>query len=70
VSSFPWGGQAASELTAAGPVVQPAYDRDAIEAQHEAHLAALEREAFAKGFAQGELAGARCSTASPTPSAS
>lgn len=31
---------------------------EVIAAEHEAHLAALEREAFAKGFAQGERAGA------------
>ena len=48
-----------------GTVEQPAYhEQTAYEAPLEntaaqdAHLAALEREAFAKGFSQGELAGA------------
>lgn len=51
VSAFPWGGQASQPVR---QVEQPAVDR----ATHDAHLAALEREAFGKGFAQGERAGA------------
>jgi len=57
VSSFPWGGQP----------LEPAPDRSApapletYTIDHEAHLAALEREAFGKGFAQGERAGAEAS---------
>jgi flagellar assembly protein FliH len=58
VSSFPWGGHAAAELTSPAAVHQPAYDLETVAMQNEAHLAALEREAFAKGFAQGERAGA------------
>jgi flagellar assembly protein FliH len=54
VSSFPWGGEpidpSPRPAVAAAPVETYAID-------HEAHLAALEREAFAKGFAQGERAG-------------
>jgi flagellar assembly protein FliH len=38
----------------AAPVVQPSFDM----AQHQARLASLEREAFAKGYEQGERAGA------------
>jgi flagellar assembly protein FliH len=57
VSAFPWGGHApappASRHAEQAPPPQPAE----VHAMHEAHLAALEREAFAKGFAQGELAG-------------
>jgi flagellar assembly protein FliH len=50
VSAFPWGGQPAQPARAAeAPVDYSA---------HDAHLAALEREAFGKGFAQGERAGA------------
>src|SRR5262249_27985093 len=30
---------------------------DSVRLEHQAHLAALEREAFAKGYAQGERAG-------------
>ena len=49
VSAFPWGGQS----------VQPAHGMEHVEnhAANDAHLAALEREAFGKGFAQGERAG-------------
>jgi flagellar assembly protein FliH len=61
VSSFPWGGQSAPELAVPASLHQPAYDMDAMAMQHEAHLAALEREAFAKGYAQGERAGAEAS---------
>ena len=39
------------------PIAAPIVD-DGIAAEHEARLAALEREAFAKGYAQGERAGA------------
>jgi flagellar assembly protein FliH len=58
VAAFHWGGEAppvAPPPTA--PVVhepQPEHNQAALDA----HLAALEREAFAKGFAQGEMAGA------------
>jgi len=51
VSAFPWGGQGAPAPRAAEPPADP-------QIEHEAHLATLEREAFAKGFAQGEHAGA------------
>ena len=51
VQAFPWGGQSA-------PAPQPSEPVYEAHAMHEAHLAALEREAFAKGFAQGEHAGA------------
>ena len=52
VVPFAWGGdaQAAPQATAQ----QPAFDQAALDA----HLAQMEREAFAKGFAQGEHAGA------------
>jgi flagellar assembly protein FliH len=51
VTPFHWGG--------AAPMAQEAsYDAPADHvAMHDAHFAALERDAFAKGFAQGELAG-------------
>ncbi len=54
VSAFPWGGEPAPPA----PVVlapEPVYDN---HAAREAQLAALERDAFSKGFAQGERAGA------------
>jgi flagellar assembly protein FliH len=51
VQTFPWGGQSA-------PAPQPSEPVYEAHAMHEDHLAALEREAFAKGFAQGEHAGA------------
>lgn len=60
VSSFPWGGEVAEFEHEAPPqptVAAASFDADAVAAAHEAHLAALEREAFAKGFAQGERAG-------------
>lgn len=59
VSSFPWGGHVAEfeHETVPAPVVTAVFDADAVAAQHEAHLATLERDAFAKGFAQGERAG-------------
>jgi flagellar assembly protein FliH len=43
-----------ADQAAAAPAVPPAFD----QAQHQARLAALEREAFAKGYEQGERAGA------------
>jgi flagellar assembly protein FliH len=63
VIAFPWRSEAGEEAPAAAPRVgdlgsradeaepQPPQDRDA-------HLAALEREAFAKGYEQGERSGA------------
>jgi flagellar assembly protein FliH len=51
VSAFPWGGQPAEQSRAVDHPVEH-------HAAHDAHLAALEREAFGKGFAQGERAGA------------
>jgi flagellar assembly protein FliH len=63
-ASFPWA--AASDLqraslAAAPDVVSepgPSAKRSQPDpAEHEAHLAALERDAFAKGYAQGERAG-------------
>jgi flagellar assembly protein FliH len=53
ITPFHWGGETAAPD--AQPVhTQPVIDQAAIDA----HLAQLEREAFAKGFAQGEQAGA------------
>jgi flagellar assembly protein FliH len=52
ISAFPWGGQPAHQEQRI--IEQAPFDHHA----HEAHLAALEREAFGKGFAQGERAGA------------
>jgi flagellar assembly protein FliH len=61
VSAFPWGGYEAP-IDHGAPVAaamhQAPFDPETLAAEHEAHLAALEREAFAKGFAQGERAGA------------
>jgi flagellar assembly protein FliH len=51
VSTFPWGGQAPQTARQAEQEMEN-------HAAHDAHLAALEREAFGKGFAQGERAGA------------
>jgi flagellar assembly protein FliH len=51
VSAFPWGGQAPQTARQAEQAMEN-------HAAHDAHLAALEREAFGKGFAQGERAGA------------
>ena len=51
VSAFPWGGQPAEPSRVVDNPVEH-------HAAHDAHLAALEREAFGKGFAQGERAGA------------
>jgi flagellar assembly protein FliH len=53
VTPFSWGGHET-------PMAPEAVYETAAEslAMRDAHLAALEREAFAKGFAQGELAGA------------
>lgn len=58
VSVFPWGGAhvAAFEHETAAVHHAP-FDPETVAAEHEAHLAGLEREAFAKGFAQGERAG-------------
>jgi flagellar assembly protein FliH len=39
------------------PPSSPALDEQAMLAEHQARLAALEREAFTKGYAQGERAG-------------
>jgi flagellar assembly protein FliH len=57
VSSFPWGGHAAAEPASAAAHQAP-FDAETFAMEHEAHLAALEREAFGKGFAAGERAGA------------
>ena len=48
------------QAAAAAPAPQPLYDPTAAHdpAAQQAHLAALEREAFVKGYAQGERAGA------------
>lgn len=53
VSSFPWGGRHAP----APPELRLAPPPEVVTVDHEAQLAALERDAFAKGFAQGERAG-------------
>jgi flagellar assembly protein FliH len=53
VTPFHWGDVQPS-MPAESPYEQPVET----PAMHDAHFAALEREAFAKGFAQGELAGA------------
>jgi flagellar assembly protein FliH len=58
VSSFPWGGDPVEPAGSRPPAPAPV---DTYTIDHEAHLAALEREAFAKGFAQGERAGAEAS---------
>jgi flagellar assembly protein FliH len=53
VTPFNWGNEAA-----APPQQQAHYEHTAEhQATQDAHLAALERDAFAKGFAQGEMAG-------------
>ena len=52
VRPFDWGPSAAP---LAAPAARPHADEPAVPAQH---LAALEREAFANGYAQGERAGA------------
>jgi len=65
VSAFEWKGESAfapaplPRMAAVEPhgAPVPAMDAQAILEQHQGHLAALEREAFAKGFAQGERAG-------------
>ena len=59
VSSFPWGGGGHPMPGTHHEHQAPAYEPTPADvyAAHEAHLAALEREAFSKGFAQGELAG-------------
>jgi flagellar assembly protein FliH len=53
VTPFQWGD--APLPIAADPSYEMQVDTSAM---HEAHFATLEREAFAKGFAQGEMAGA------------
>src|SRR5437773_7830512 len=65
VTSFDWGASLEPFVhqsdAAAAPHPEPAPEPvvPAIDlAQQQAHLAALERDAFAKGFAQGERAGA------------
>jgi flagellar assembly protein FliH len=57
VASFPWGGNHQPSMPSIHEArrVEPQLDTYVVD--HEAHLAALEREAFAKGFAQGERAG-------------
>jgi flagellar assembly protein FliH len=65
VSAFPWGGQAAPvdhRHPVSGDAHQAAYDAETFAMEHEAHLAALEREAFGKGYAQGEQAGAEAAS--------
>jgi flagellar assembly protein FliH len=51
--------QAAAALAAPGSGAAPAatVSQEQVRLEHQAHLAALEREAFAKGYAQGERAG-------------
>jgi flagellar assembly protein FliH len=51
VTPFTWGGHAPAVRRAPEPVVEAPVVNDA-------HLAALERDAFTKGYAQGERAGA------------
>jgi flagellar assembly protein FliH len=55
VGTFPLS-SGTSQAVAADPIAAPSMSDT--YALHEANLAALEREAFTKGFAQGELAGA------------
>src|SRR5688500_2016444 len=57
VSSFPWGGPSSDPLPARAMASAP----QTHTIDHEAHLAAREREAFGKGFEQGERAGAEAS---------
>jgi flagellar assembly protein FliH len=47
---------ATAPATSANPA-EPAVGEDALHAEHQARLAGLEREAFTKGYAQGERAG-------------
>lgn len=54
VTPFNWGGDNAIPELQQHSHQQPAFD----PMEHAAHLAALEREAFAKGYQQGEQAGA------------
>jgi flagellar assembly protein FliH len=51
--------QAAAALGSPGSGAAPAatVSQEQVRLEHQAHLAALEREAFAKGYAQGERAG-------------
>jgi flagellar assembly protein FliH len=55
VLPFTWNGEVVQPNAAPPPSHEP---HGETQAMHDAHFAALEREAFAKGFAQGELAGA------------
>src|SRR5688500_13231493 len=56
VMPFAWNGEVAQpQQPTAQHAHEPQHDH---QANRDAHFAALEREAFAKGFAQGELAGA------------
>ena len=56
VAAFPWGGGHQAPVPAHAPrAAEPVHDT--FTADHEAHLAALERDAFLKGYAQGEQAG-------------
>src|SRR5262245_12557093 len=50
-------GVAAAPAVVEEAAVAPALDEQAMLAEHQARLAALEREAFTKGYAQGERAG-------------
>lgn len=64
VSIFPWGGGPVPvfDHEPAAARHQAPFDAETVAAEHDAHLAALEREAFAKGFAQGERAGAEAAS--------
>lgn len=55
VAPFTWNGEVAQPQSLPQHAHEPQPDNQAVR---DAHFAALEREAFAKGFAQGELAGA------------
>src|SRR5688572_22155682 len=57
VASFPWGGNHQPSMPSIHEARRVEPQPDTYVVDHEAHLAALEREAFAKGFAQGERAG-------------
>src|SRR5688572_15445488 len=61
VTPFNWGGHPVEQQPAmAAPPPPPPVDQQALEdhSLREAQLAMLEREAFARGFEQGERAGA------------
>jgi flagellar assembly protein FliH len=55
VTPFQWGTE---ETAAAPPLAAEPQQAQFDQAAHDAHFAQLEREAFAKGYAQGEQAGA------------